>query len=75
MTTTNGVASWRSTVLIYRRLTLKKFMSRQLNDRKVIERLPTISSSTAVDSGGAERSANGFDVLELDLIVRDYCMP
>ncbi|KAK0573853.1 hypothetical protein LWI29_014528 [Acer saccharum] len=55
-------------------------------DRKVIERLLTISSCkvTAVDSGrralqflglDEEESTNGFDGLKVDLIITDYCMP
>ncbi|XP_044491882.1 two-component response regulator ARR4 [Mangifera indica] len=55
-------------------------------DRKVIERLLTISSCkvTAVDSGrralqylglDEEKSTDSFDGLKVDLIITDYCMP
>ncbi|KAF8378343.1 hypothetical protein HHK36_029682 [Tetracentron sinense] len=57
-----------------------------LVDRKVIERLLTISSCkvTAVDSGrralqflglDEESSSVGFDGLKVNLIITDYCMP
>ncbi|GAY36487.1 hypothetical protein CUMW_022390 [Citrus unshiu] len=95
MTTTNGVASLRLISDEINGFDLSPSDTEEVHvlavddsfvDRKVIERLLTISSCkvTAVDSGrralqflglDEEQSINGFDGLKVDLIITDYCMP
>ncbi|KDO82645.1 hypothetical protein CISIN_1g023816mg [Citrus sinensis] len=95
MTTTNGVASLRLISDEIDGFDLSPSDTEEVHvlavddsfvDRKVIERLLTISSCkvTAVDSGrralqflglDEEQSINGFDGLKVDLIITDYCMP
>ncbi|KAJ0038812.1 hypothetical protein Pint_23087 [Pistacia integerrima] len=93
--TTNGVASWRRISDRIDGFDLSPSDSEEVHvlavddsfvDRKVIERLLTVSSCkvTAVDSGrralqflglDEEKNANSFDGLKVDLIITDYCMP
>ncbi|KAL5761947.1 hypothetical protein ACOSP7_018211 [Xanthoceras sorbifolium] len=94
-TTANGVASWRRISDKIDGFDLSPSKSDEVHvlavddsfvDRKVIERLLTISSCkvTAVDSGrralqflglDEEENTNSFDGLKVDLIITDYCMP
>ncbi|KAJ4711196.1 Two-component response regulator [Melia azedarach] len=92
---TNGVASWRRRSDKIDGFDLSPSDTEEVHvlavddsfvDRKVIERLLTISSCkvTAVDSGiralqflglDEEQSTKGFHDLKVDLIITDYCMP